>query len=268
MSSGTYDNRTVHPDSSIRHRMAVEPTDLADRVALRLKELGISANKATSLAGLATGYVTRIRNRDRKTVSPELLEPLAAALKVHFDWLQRGVGEKEIGADPPGTELLPERAAVALRVVAGRGHDAKEALGHLQRFSKEHRDLGEISVQDWVAVALGRSPYALQARDDSPRSAHYDHRYPAREQAIRLVVDAGEATEDEATEAADAVAVALSSDEDLTVLAWVDDIRAELRRLRRGGGRVGARQVTTGEAQAEQDETARRFEDALRKKKR
>lgn len=56
--------------------MAVEPTDLADRVALRLKELGISANKATSLAGLATGYVTRIRNRDRKTVSPELLEPL------------------------------------------------------------------------------------------------------------------------------------------------------------------------------------------------
>lgn len=253
--------------------MAVEPTDLAGRVALRLKELGISANKATSLAGLATGYVTRIRNRDRKTVSPELLEPLAAALKVHFDWLQRGVGQKEIGADPPGAELLPDRAAVALRVVAGRGHDAKEALGHLQRLSKERRDLAEISVQDWVAAALGKRPYdlekaeALQVRDSSG-STRYDPRYPAREQAIRMLVDNSEATEDEAIDAADAVAVALSSDEDLPVLAWVDDIRLKLRQLRRGGPKVAPRQVTPGEAQAEQDETARRFEDALGKKKR
>lgn len=250
----------------MRHRAGVEPTDLADRLSLRLQELGMSANKANYLAGYGDGYVSRIRTRKRRTVSPELLEPLAAALKVRFDWLQRGVGEKELGADPPGVEGLPERAVVGLRVAVGRGRDPAEALGHLQAFCRSGRkNPADVSTQDWIVVALGQA--AQLPPPASSADTHLDPRYPAREQAIRMLVDGGEGSEAEVREAADAVAVALSSDEDLPALAWLDDIRLKLRQLRRGGPKVAPRQVTPGEAQADQDETTRRFEDALKGKK-
>lgn len=243
--------------------------DLAARIEQRLEELGLSLNKAGELAGWVPGYLSRVKHRKRRSVGPEMLERLAAALRVHFDWLQRGVGEKELGPDPAGAEGLPERAVVGMRVAIGRGLPADEALERLQAYCKEHpRRVEGLGTQEWIAVATGEQVDVPGAEDgQAETTVHYDPRYPAREQAIRLVVDAGEATEEEATEAADAVAVALASDEDLPTLAWVDEIRTELRRRRRGIGRVGARRLTEEDARREQEETERRFEDALKRGK-
>lgn len=125
---------------------------------------------------------------------------------------------------------------------------------------------GSLDALREAAIAFaGEHPEELSVR--SARTTHYDPRYPKRQAAIEQIVEVGEATEEEATEAADAVAVALASDEDLPTLAWVDEIRTELRRRRRGIGRVGARRLTEEDAQRQQEETERRFEDALKRGK-
>lgn len=66
------------------------------------------------------------------------------------------------------------------------------------------------------------------------RSVALDPRYPNRDQAIRHLVDDGAGTEEEVRVAADAFAVALKSDDDLTVLEWVRSIDRAIRDIRRG----------------------------------
>lgn len=179
-----------------------------------------------------------------------------------------------------GKSLDPEMRERALRLlrdfIASEGGQAAAAnkLGISQGFLSEllggGRGFGPKVLKglaqyrpEIVSLIMGVEP----APDSSSADTHLDPRYSAREQAIRMLVDGGEGSEGEVREAADAVAVALSSDEDLPALAWLDDIRLKLRQLRRGGPKVAPRQVTPDEAQADQDETTRRFEDALKGKK-
>jgi transcriptional regulator with XRE-family HTH domain len=67
-------------------------------------------------------------------------------------------------------------------------------------------------------------------------------RYPNRARAIALLVESG----DDEVECREAAPVALDSDEDPDPLWWVDQIRSELARRRRGI-RVGVRTVGTDE---------------------
>ncbi len=62
------------------------------------------------------------------------------------------------------------------------------------------------------------------------RTVEYPERYPNRARAIALLVEAGEDEE----ECRSAAPVALDSDEDPDPLWWVDQIRAECARQRRG----------------------------------
>lgn len=66
------------------------------------------------------------------------------------------------------------------------------------------------------------------------RHVSQDARYPNREQAIAHLVDDGAGSADEVRQAADAFAVALKSESDLTVLEWVRSIDRTIRDIRRG----------------------------------
>lgn len=66
------------------------------------------------------------------------------------------------------------------------------------------------------------------------RSTALDSRYPNRDEAVRLMVKDGAGSVAEIVQAADAFAVALKSDSDLTTLEWVRNIERSLRDMRRG----------------------------------
>lgn len=72
------------------------------------------------------------------------------------------------------------------------------------------------------------------------RATTLDPRYPNRDQAMRLLEEDGAGTPDEVRQAADAFAIALKSNEDLTVLEWVRSIDRALRDIRRGRKPTGA----------------------------
>lgn len=74
----------------------------------------------------------------------------------------------------------------------------------------------------------------MQERDVPVRSVEREPRYPNRDEAIRLLTQDGAGTAAEVRMAADAFAVALQSDEDLTVLEWVRSIDRAIRDRRRG----------------------------------
>lgn len=71
-----------------------------------------------------------------------------------------------------------------------------------------------------------------------------DPRYNHREEAMRILVDGGEGTEAEVRAAADAAGVALEAHEDPPVIEWIDTIRLELRRQRKGRPELRRRTAT------------------------
>jgi transcriptional regulator with XRE-family HTH domain len=144
---------------------------LGDRVKLRLEQLResdrLSANRVNELAGFRSdGYVSRISTGARKKVDPEALERLAAALRVRFDWLVRGVGEMELDPDPPQSEHLPEKAKVALRVAIGRGVDMATALERLEEMRRSTSEPDELITLSWVIAVLDLPSDARPADDE------------------------------------------------------------------------------------------------------
>jgi hypothetical protein len=95
------------------------------------------------------------------------------------------------------------------------------------------------------------------------RVVEQQERYTNREHAIRLIVQDSGALESDVRAAADAAGTDLKSEDDLSVVAWVDAIREWLRALRLNRQRTGARPVSRREATAEADATREAFEAAL-----
>ncbi len=144
------------PEGTIQE---MAPDTLAKRVRLRLEQLrplGVSANRANDLAGFPSdGYVSRISTGARKKVDLGMLERLAAALRVRFDWLVRGVGDMDLPPDPAEAAKLPERALVALRVAVGRSKPVGETVAALAALARSCEAPSEVPTQDWLACVLG-----------------------------------------------------------------------------------------------------------------
>jgi transcriptional regulator with XRE-family HTH domain len=189
--------------------------------------------------------------KGKQTGRPGLSDSEAKRVR---DLLQRLLDEGEFENLTQLARALERTQPAVTQLLAGTNKASFETL----------KRVAGVARVPYASLLDGGSPPDLLRVSDS-RTVEYDPRYPNRSEAIDVLIRAGEDRE-EVEQAADAVAVALSSAEDLSTLDWLDDIRAELRRLRRGGGRVGARQVTPDEARAAQDETARRFEAALKPK--
>ncbi len=137
--------------------------------------------------------------------------------------------------------------------------------GYLSELLKGGRGGGAKLIKGLAKVGRVDILLALLAPTSAPpviTTTGYE-RYPHRSAAIALMVENGEGTFEEIQAAADAVGSALYSESDLPRLEWVEDIRAELRRKRRGEPHPGVL-VTVEESAKEQAATVRRFTDGVK----
>lgn len=81
------------------------PTTLGERVATRLKELGMSQAELARRIGLTRSAVSAWQTRDVRTVKAETLLDAARVLKVHPMWLASGRGAKEIDEEFVGQPI-------------------------------------------------------------------------------------------------------------------------------------------------------------------
>lgn len=113
----------------------------------------------------------------------------------------------------------------------------------------------------------GVAPFDESVAEILGVTSNSDVRYSNRELAIRLVTADSGAPEADVTAAADAAGTDLSSDSDLSVVAWVDAIREWMRALRLERRRVGESPVSPSELDASADDVRLNFQRALKKKR-
>lgn len=85
---------------------------LADRLQIGIDLAGVSQGWLEQAAALPKGYASRILKGQRKRLNPDLLERIAASLKVDYAWLATGNGPPPEGApaespSPPPTSSAP-----------------------------------------------------------------------------------------------------------------------------------------------------------------
>lgn len=135
-------------------------TDRLNEKVQLLTQAGTSLNKLNNAAGLSAGYLSRLCKGERKMPGIELMEPIAAALRVRLDWLQRGIGARDLPPDPPEWESLPEAAKVALLVLAGRGEELRGALKRVAALPQKS------NYAQFLAAAQGQEVQALELPAD------------------------------------------------------------------------------------------------------
>lgn len=76
--------------------------DVLERVEKRLKDLGLSATKASKLAGLSEDAIRNLRRArqasDRRGVTTRTISAIARVLRTSPTWLLEGTGEEEAAA--------------------------------------------------------------------------------------------------------------------------------------------------------------------------
>lgn len=74
----------------------MEPTSLAERIAARRRELGLTQTDLASIAGVSKAAVSYWETGDTKNLKNEHLFAIADALRVEARWLAVGQGPKEL----------------------------------------------------------------------------------------------------------------------------------------------------------------------------
>lgn len=141
-------------------------------------------------------------------------------LKARIEWICRDLGLVR------GTYKNPS--------VSGLSRAAGLAPATLGNALKRDGGLSQDVVAKLAAFARV-DPGWLMTGEGEPRPRRRtvaDGRYPNREQAVEDLLAMGEGAELEIRAAADAVAIALASEDDLPITWWSDAIRSELRRRR------------------------------------
>jgi transcriptional regulator with XRE-family HTH domain len=67
--------------------------NIAGRVRSAMQKRSLDTNELDRLAGLGSGYTSRLLNLRKKRPGPRTLAALASALRVDYRWLVTGVGE-------------------------------------------------------------------------------------------------------------------------------------------------------------------------------
>lgn len=182
-------------------------------------------------------YAEDVVKRGEKSLDRTANEKVKRILQAYVD----SVGSQVAAAASLGIS----QAFLSALLASGRGGGPKLIRG-----------LNKIGRTDIIQELFGAASEAPSKPSEQPR-------YPNRSAAIELLVENGDATLEEAIAAADAVGTDLFSKTDLPRLEWVEDIRTELRRRRRGEPHPGI-QVTVEEAAKEQAATVKRFQEAVK----
>ena len=114
---------------------------LADRLQIGIDLAGVSQGWLEQAAALPKGYASRILKGQRKRLNPDLLERIAASLKVDYAWLATGRGQAPEGApaespSPPPTSSAPrpkdrgDRVAPTPGAVGGSATKVRGASWH------------------------------------------------------------------------------------------------------------------------------------------
>jgi len=103
---------------------------IADRIAQRCKELGISEEAAEKRAGISKGWVSAIRSKRTQSPRADRAALMARVLGVNTDWLVTGEGDPRARPSQDETDLLaayremtPEEREAVLRILRRPGTD-------------------------------------------------------------------------------------------------------------------------------------------------
>jgi len=142
------------------------PVDtLAERTLAAMRARGLSGKDVETAGRLSAGYVSRVTKGHRLRLGPEVMQRLAIALRVDYQWLATGKGD--MGPDvkreiPAHLDPYPNRA----KLLASPDFEAQPAAVRDWFRSRRCVD-GDRSELEWAEVlTLGRRMYDLRIMAD------------------------------------------------------------------------------------------------------